>query len=132
MMRMTVAHDDHDDADDVDADDDDEDDGDDDDVLFSLASCAAPAAAKAWRGRSGPPGQQGHKRPGVSPHLGLCGRGLAVTFPRHEDRLSEVQGVQEVAGTQVAPIVEELCQRDVLGTTSHVSRQRQGHAQRHA
>ena len=54
--------------------------------------------------------------PGVSLHLGLCGRGLAVAFLRHEDRLLEVQGVQEVTGTEVAPIVEELCQRDVLAS----------------
>ena len=40
--------------------------------------------------------------------------GFAVPLLRHKDRLCQVQGVQEVAGTQPAPVVKKLRQRDVV------------------
>ena len=69
---------------------------------------------------------------GVSPQHRLRRLGFAVPLPRHKDRLSKVQGVQEVAGTRAAPIVEELGQRDALALPDPPrlggSRQRRGSA----
>ena len=42
--------------------------------------------------------------------------GFAVPLPRHKDRLSKVQGVQEVAGTHLAPVDKKLHRRDVVTT----------------
>ena len=53
---------------------------------------------------------------GVSHQHRLRRLGFAVPLPRHKDRLSKVQGVQEVAGTQLAPVVKKLHQRDVVTT----------------
>ena len=53
---------------------------------------------------------------GVSHQHRLRRLGFAVPLPRHKDRLSKVQGVQEVAGAQVAPVVKKLHQRDVVTT----------------
>ena len=40
--------------------------------------------------------------------------GFAAPLLLHKDRLSKVQGVQEVAGTKLAPEVKKLRQRDVV------------------
>ena len=42
--------------------------------------------------------------------------GFGFLLRRHKDRLAEVQGVQEVAGTQLAPVVKNLRQVDVVAT----------------
>ena len=42
--------------------------------------------------------------------------GFGFLLLRHKDRLAEVQGVQEVAGTQLAPVVKKLRQVDVVAT----------------
>ena len=53
---------------------------------------------------------------GVSPQQRLRRFGFGFLLLRHKDRLSEVQGVQEVAGTQLAPVVKKLRQVDVVAT----------------
>ena len=51
---------------------------------------------------------------GVSPHPRPWRCGFAVVPLRYKNRMLEVQGVEEVTGTHMAPMVEELCQRDVV------------------
>ena len=53
---------------------------------------------------------------GVSHQHRLRRLGFAVPLPRHKDRLSKVQGVQEVAGTHLAPVDKKLHRRDVVTT----------------
>ena len=50
--------------------------------------------------------------------------GFAVPLPRHKDRLSKVQGVQEVAGTHLAPVDKKLHRRDVVTTLPALARGR--------
>ena len=42
--------------------------------------------------------------------------GFAAPLLLHKDRLSKVQGVQEVAGTHLAPVDKKLHRRDVVTT----------------
>ena len=54
--------------------------------------------------------------PGIPVENSLLRLRLAVPFPLHEDRLSEVQSVQEVAGAKAAPVVEHLRKRYELAS----------------
>ena len=118
-----------DDADDVDADGADENFGDSDGVFFSLARRTGSRKTTRDRGATAR-GQRGHRQRqvhqatpspwvprecplaclvvvqalGVSHRHRLRRLGFAVPLLLHKDRLSKVQGVQEVAGTQLAPV----------------------------
>ena len=125
-----------DDADDVDADGADDYVGDNDGVFFSLALAQANGLAQNNTRPRGHRQRQVHQATpspwvprecplaclvvvqamGVSHQHRLRRLGFAVPLPRHKDRLSKVQGVQEVAGTQLAPEVKKLRQRDVVTT----------------
>ena len=125
-----------DDADDVDADGADDNVGDSDGVFFSLARRTEHATAGPPPEASGATARHVHQATpspwvpgecplaslvvvqafGVSPQHRPRRLGFAVPLPRHKDRLSKVQGVQEVAGTQLAPVIKKLRQRDVVAS----------------
>ena len=125
-----------DDADDVDADGADDNVGDSDGVFFSLARRTEHATAGPPPEASGATARHVHQAtpsPWVPRECPLAGLvvaqamgashqhrlrrlGFAVPLPRHKDRLSKVQGVQEVAGPQLAPVDKKLHRRDVVTT----------------